>query len=205
MPRLCFLGRNIRSRSLWGTAMRRTLFNRLLCVLLVCFPTALLAQEPSAPSVKRVGIVLDSTKARIRDLLPDLRERAKKVATDKKRNITSVVLIPNGESAVQQAKAASCDYLLQMNVDLVNEVSFGSGVPGPDVNHTGMERAVDGRIVIKYRLQSLQDDNVLVDDRHSIGDQEYPLDPNPSAFQTVVTRAVESATAASMSRLKKKN
>lgn len=169
------------------------------------FPTTLIAQEPSAPSGKRVGIVLDSTKARVRDLLPDLRERAKKIATDRKRNITSVVLVSNGESALQQAKAASCDYLLQMNVDLVNEVSFGSGLPGPDVSHTGMERSVDGRIVIKYRLQSLQDDNVLVDERRSIEDQEYPLDPNPSAFQTVVTRAVESATAASMSKLKKKS
>ena len=92
-----------------------------------------------------------------------------------------------------------------MNVDLLNEVSFGSGSPGPDVNHTGMERAVDGRIVIKYRLQSLKDDNVLADERRTVEDQEYPLDPNPSAFQTVVSRAVESATAASMSKLKKKS
>jgi len=48
-----------------------------------------------------------------------------------------------------------------MNVDLLNEVSFGSNSPGPDPNHTGMERAVDGRIVIKHRLQSVKDDNGL--------------------------------------------
>ena len=92
-----------------------------------------------------------------------------------------------------------------MNVDLLNEVSFGSNSPGPDPNHTGMERAVDGRIVIKHRLQSVKDDNVLADDRHSIGDEEYPMDPNSSAFETVVSRAVESATATSMRRLKKKS
>jgi len=34
-----------------------------------------------------------------------------------------------------------------MNVDLLNEGSFGSGSQGPNVNHTGMEWAVDGRIV----------------------------------------------------------
>ena len=103
--------------------------------------------------------------------LPELRERPKKIATDKKRNITAVVLIPGGEPALQQAKTANCDYLLQMNVDLVNEVSCGSGTPGPDVNHTGMERAVDGRIVIKYRLQSLNDDDALADERHAIEDK----------------------------------
>jgi len=184
--------------------MRQTQLNHFLSIVLISLPTVLLAQDSAAPSAKRVGILLDSTKARVRDLLPDLRERAKKIATDKKRNITAVVLIPGGEPALQQAKTANCDYLLQMNVDLVNEVSFGSGTPGPDVNHTGMERAVDGRIVIKYRLQSLNDDDVLADERHAIEDNEYPLDPNPSAFQTVISRAVESATAASMSKLKKK-
>src|SRR5262245_48686850 len=100
--------------------MRRTLLNRLFWVLLMCFPTALLARDPSALSGKRIGILLDSTKARIHDILPELRERAKKIATDKKRNITAVVLIPGSEPALQQAKAANCDYLLQMNVDLVN-------------------------------------------------------------------------------------
>lgn len=183
--------------------MRRTLL-KLLCAALICVPIAL-AQNASAPAAIRVGIVLDSTKARVRDMLPYLRDRAKKVATDKKRNITAVVLTAESEPPLQQAKAANCDYLLQMNVDLLNEVSFGSNTPGPDVTHTGMERAVDGRIMIKYRLLSLVDDKVVADDRHAVEDQGYPLDPNPSAFQTVVSRAVESATAACVGKLKKKN
>jgi hypothetical protein len=91
-----------------------------------------------------------------------------------------------------------------MNVDLVNEISFGQDSQAPDVNHTGMERAVDGRIVITYRLQSINDDDVLADERHAIGDQEYPMDPNASAFETVVSRAVESATAACTKKLKKR-
>ena len=188
--------------------MRQALPKCVLSLAALCLlvpPWILLGQDPNAPSGVRVGIMLDSSKARIQNLLPQLRERAKKIATDKKRNITAVILIADGEPALQQAKAANCDYLLQMNLDLVNEVSFGSNTPGPDVNHTGMERAVDGRIVINHRLQSLKDDKVLVDDRHTIGDEEYPMDPNASAFDTVVSRAVESATATSMSKLKKKS
>jgi hypothetical protein len=187
--------------------MPRTLLKCFVSLVFMCLLllSSLLAEDPSGPPGVRVGIMLDSTKARVQDLLPELRERAKKIATDKKRNITAIILVVNGEPALRQAKTANCDYLLKMNVDLLNEVSFGSGSPGPDVNHTGMERAVDGRIVIKYRLQSLRDDNVLADERLTVEDQEYPLDPNPSAFQTVVSRAVESATAASMSKLKKKS
>lgn len=177
----------------------------LAAIYMLAIPSILFAQDSKAHSGTRVGIILDSSKARIQNLLPQLRERAKKIATDKNRNITAVILTANDEPALQQAKAANCDYLLQMNIDLVNEISLGSNTPGPDVTHTGMERAVDGRIVIKHRLQSVNDDNVLVDDRHTIGDEEYPMDPNTSAFETLVSRAVESATATSMSKLKKKS
>jgi len=177
----------------------------LLCIYLVASPSfRLFAQDANLPSAVRVGIMLDSPKARIQNLLPQLRERARRIATEKKRNIAAVILVANGDSAVRVAKAANCNYLLRMNVDLLNEVSFGSGSQGPDVNHTGMERAVDGRIVITYRLQSLSDDNILAEERHTLEDLEYPMDPNPSAFETVVSRAVESATAACMSKLKKK-
>jgi hypothetical protein len=187
--------------------MRRRLLGYVVCLVLTFLLVPALnlaAEDSSGPPGVRVGVMLDSSKARIQNLLPELRERARKIATDKKRNIVAVVLIATDEPALRQAKAANCDYLLQMSVDLVNEVSFGPGSSGPDVTHTGMERAVDGRIVVKYHLQSLKDDNVLADDRHTIEDQEYPLDPNASAFQTVISRAVESATAACMSKLKKK-
>src|SRR5690242_4308875 len=143
--------------------MRRTLSRwvlPLLCIYLVapsCY--RLFAQDANPPV--RVGIMLDSPKARIQRLLPQLRERARKIATDKKRNIAAVILVANGDSAARVAKAANCNYVLTINVDLLNEVSFGSGSQGPDVNHTGMERAVDGRIVIAYRLESLSDDNIL--------------------------------------------
>jgi hypothetical protein len=177
----------------------------LLCIYLVASPSfRLFAQDANLASAVRVGIMLESPKARIQNLLPQLRERARRIATEKKRNIAAVILVANGDSAVRIAKAANCNYLVRMNVDLLNEVSLGSGTQGPDVNHTGMERAVDGRIVITYRLQSLNDDNILAEDRHTLEDLEYPMDPNPSAFETVVSRAVESATAACMSKLKKK-
>ena len=185
--------------------MRPSLLKHGVFLLLASLLSVIAGAEDSANlSGTRVGIMLDSSKARIQDLLPQLRERAKKIATDKKRNISAVILIASDEPPLRQAKAANCDYLLQMNVDLLNEVSFGPGNSGPDVSHTGMERAVDGRVVIKYRFQALKDDNVLMDDRRAVEDQEYPLDPNPSAFQTVISRAVESTTAACVHKLKKK-
>ena len=49
--------------------MRQTQLNHFLCIVLVTLPTVLLAQDSAAPSGKRVGILLDSTKARVRDLL----------------------------------------------------------------------------------------------------------------------------------------
>jgi len=79
--------------------MRQTLLGRVLSVAALCLlasPLILLGQDSIAPSGVRVGIMLDSPKVRIRNLLPQLRERAKKIATDKKRNITAVILVADG-------------------------------------------------------------------------------------------------------------
>jgi hypothetical protein len=81
----------------------------LACIWLLVLPPSLLTQDSNTTSSVRVGIMLDSSKARIQNLLPQLRERAKKIATDKKKNIVAVILLAGTEPALHVAKAANCD------------------------------------------------------------------------------------------------
>ena len=150
-------------------------------------------------------IIIDSRRSRIQSFLPQLREPVKRIATDKKRNISGVLLTADGDSPVRQAEAANCEYLLEMRVSQLRQIGSGPGLSASDVNHTGAERNVDAPIVVTYKLQSLKDDKILVDERHEVQEQEHPLDPGGSAFETAVSHAVESAASACMSKLKKKS
>lgn len=131
-----------------------------------------------------------------------MRERTIKAATDNRRHIVGVWLADGNSSAFEAAKGADCDYLLQITVTELNEVNIGTSAP--DVNHTGAETGIDAPIEVTYKLQSLKTEDVVVDDRHEVEPQEYPLDQNATAFETVVSRAVDGAISASMAKLKKK-
>jgi hypothetical protein len=131
-----------------------------------------------------------------------MRDRITKIATDKKRNLTGVWLTGEAESAIEEARAANCDYLLQVNVTELNEVNIGSSAP--DANHTGAETGISAPLEVTYKLQSLKDGDVIIDGRHEVQPQEYPLDQSATAFETAVTRAVNGAVSASMAKLKKK-
>ena len=161
-----------------------------------------LAQKAVQSGTVRVAVTVQSPRTRIQNLLPQMRERIIKAATDKKRNIVGVWLAADDGSVFEAAKAANCDYLLQITVTELNEVNIGASAP--DVNHTGAETGIAAAIEVTYKLQSLKTEDVVVDDRHEVQPQEYPLDQNATAFETVVSRAVDGAVSASMAKLKKK-
>ncbi|MFL6438567.1 MAG: hypothetical protein ACJ71Q_13370 [Terriglobales bacterium] len=173
-----------------------------VCLGLLMSAATVIAQHADQVATVRVGVIVQSPRARIESVLPRMRERVIKMTTDKKRNITGVWLTDNGKSGFEEARDANCDYLLQVTVTELNQVNIGS--PAPDVRHTGAETAVGAPIEVTYKLQSLKNEAVIIDDRREVQAEEYPLDESATAFETAVTRAVDGAVSASMSKLKKK-
>ena len=178
--------------------------NKVLPSLLfaLCFSVFASSQNSASASITRIGVVVDSPRERIQKMIPQMRDRIVRIVTDKKHNIAGVWLTGDDEVSLKQAKGQNCDYLLHVTVTELSQVNIGG--EAPDVNHTGAENAIDAPIEVSYKLESLNDGSVVLQDRREVQPQEYPLDQGSTAFQTVVARAVDGAVSASISKLKKK-
>lgn len=171
-------------------------------LLALCLGVAASSQNSASASITRIGVVVDSPRQRIQNMIPQMRDRIVRLVTDKKHNIAGVWLSGDDEVSVKQARAQNCAYLLHVSVTELTEVNVGGAVP--DVHHTGAENAIDAPIEVSYKLESLKDGSVVLQDRREVQPQEYPLDQGSTAFQTVVARAVDGAVSASIAKLKKK-
>jgi len=140
-----------------------------------------------------VGVSLGSNYDRITDFLPLIRDSVVKAIPQRRKQIRAIALIGPPLDAPAAARKQACDYLLQIDVVEIRgaAVDFStrqfSQEMGPDEKRERQELAWVG---INYRLQSLNNDEVDVQDIDHVRYAEYPSGWNNTAFQTSVIRAV---------------
>jgi hypothetical protein len=180
------------------------LVKKLLPSILAVLCSSILgfSQNSTSAVTIRVGIIVDSPRERIQDMVPQMRDRIVRIASDKKHNIVGVWLSRDDEVSLKQAKPDNCDYVLHVTVTELSQIEAGG--TAPDVNRTGAENAIDAPIEVSYKLESVNDGSIVFRDRREVQPQQYPLDQGATAFQTVVERAIDGAVSASVSKLKKK-
>jgi hypothetical protein len=173
-----------------------------------------------------IAVAVDSTDARIRQILPKLREEAASVVERSAQNVRASIVTGTAATASEQARYQSADYLLTIEVAARPYISVpvigGTRNPPSDTSHvpvagrgqtsnqipTGVHHPAraeaQGNFVLSYTVVSLAGKNVKLHDTRTIQEVEYPLGPEFDWLSKIATQAVRDGAAAAIKKLKSK-
>ena len=153
-----------------------------------------------------MGISISSGRARIQELLPKLRETIAHDLTNQARGVR-VIALRDPAKAVAQAREKGCDYLLEVKVSQLSQVEMQLTPQRPAQPETAdetMGKNIEGQIRINYKFVAVNGAPVKIQDDFPVLEQEYPLEQDPMAFETMIIRATTGAASAAMNKLEKK-
>lgn len=193
-------------------------------IFLLLFGAGAVAQQGGRKYV--IAVAVDSTDARIRQILPKLREEAAKVVERSAQNVRASIVTGTASTAAEQARDQSADYLLTIEVAARPYISVpvigGTRNPPTDTSEvpvagrgqassqvpTGLSHPAraeaQGNFVLSYSVVSLTGNNVKLHDTRTIQEVEYPLGPQFDWLTKIATQAVRDGAAAAIKKLKSK-
>lgn len=171
-----------------------------------------------------IAVAVDSTDARIRPMLPRLREEAASVVERSAQNVRASIVTGKASTAAEQARGQSADYLITIEVAARPYVSVpvigGTRNPPADTSEvpiagrgsnqipTGVPHSsraeAQGNFVLSYTVVSLTGKSVMLHDTRTIQEVEYPLGPEFDWLTKIATQAVRDGAAAAIKKLKSK-
>ena len=179
------------------------------CVLVLALACPALAQNAKSAASKPSSfcISLDSNYERIEAFLPSL---AKFLQKDVPRQQQVQVIAAGTEprNPIEFARAKNCQYLLQLSLVETTGVSVGAGFTAGTFNRESTPEAERDlqqlqALQIKYRLQSLNDRELDVNDSEYVHQLDYPSIWDAAAFETAADRAASRVAANSLKHLPK--
>ncbi len=163
-------------------------------------------KQPEGRTRLTVGISISSGRARLQNLLPKLRETIAHDLKDQAKGVR-VIALPDPAKALAQAREKGCDYLLEMKISQASQIEMqlaGDRPARPEPVDEQMGKNIEGQIRIAYRLVAVNGTPVQIQDEFPVLEQEYPLEQDPTAFESMVIRAARGAASAAMDKLEKK-
>ena len=192
--------------------MKRRSFAVLIFSLLI--GAGAVAQQGGRKYV--IAVAVDSTDARIRPMLPKLREEAASVVERSAENVRASIVTGIAATASEQARDQSADYLLTIEVAARPNISVpviggtrnaptdtAGGAAPTGLPHPARAEAL-GNFVLSYTVVSLTGNNVKLHDTRTIQEMEYPLGPQFDWLTKIATQAVRDGAAAAIKKLKSK-
>jgi len=175
------------------------------CILVVSPSVA--AQEPGVdPPKLRICISASSDRTRIQQLLPKITEAIAHDESKPQRGVY-VVGLQDSAHALEHARSASCNYMLDLKIFQRRRVEFAVGGDGSyqrgkeEKEQFGMN--IEGEIAVTWEVVALAGKSVDIQDDLRVHEMEYPLEDDSTAFDTVVSRATSGAAHAAIKKLKK--
>lgn len=166
------------------------------------------AQAPVPPPAQlKVGISVESERAAIQDILPQVR---KTIADDySKRDVQPVILLGPEKSLMAAARNAGCDYVVRVKILQLSQGGIDITHPGRSTEPSAMDPVagappfVPGEIRIDYKVEPVNAGKVNIHDNYRIPPERYPLGPNFAGLQTVASQEARAAAATALAKLKK--
>lgn len=184
----------------------RAFFRAIPCwvfvVLLSIGTSAQELQKMGRPPRLTIGVSATSDRTRIQTLLPQIRETIARTQS-KARQSVRVLALQGSADAMEQARSAACNYLLDLKVSQLSkvELTVGRNRGQPQTERYG--KNVEGEITVSYKVLALTGDPVDIQGNLRVHEGEYLLEDDPSAFDTFVFRATSSAAHTAIKKLKK--
>ena len=181
----------------------------LLTVAILASTFAASAQnvKSGAPPKSSVCINLDSNYARIQAFLPSLAKSLLKNVSRQQKQVRVIAAGREPGDPVKAAKTKACEYLLELRLLETNSVStgfIGGSFNRENTPEEERDRQQLDALRINYRLRSLANKELDVDDSDFVRYLEYPSMWDPAAFETAVDRAATRVAEASLENLPKR-
>jgi hypothetical protein len=180
------------------------------CVLVLALASPALAQNAKSAVSKpsSVCISLDSNYERIQAFLPSLAKFLQKDVPRQQQQVQVIAAGTEPRNPIEFARAKNCQYLLQLSLVQTTGVSVGAGfTAGTFSRESTPETERDLQqlqaLQIKYRLQSLNDRELDVNDSEYVHQLDYPSIWDAAAFETAVDGAASRVAANSLKHLPK--